>query len=140
MLIPKVRLCAREHPLFFYCEAMGGQVALMPDGSVGPCINCAEDYLQIWGKLGDPGLHERLMAGELTSQWLRRSPLFRDECEPCIGLGNCGGGCPHEAFTKTGSLDGGDARHCSTHPLLTKWAVELLADSYDESGRRGECP
>jgi len=137
MLIDRVRLCAREEPLLYYCEAMGGQVAVMPDGSVGPCINCAEDYLQIWGKVGEKRLREKMMESVLTSQWLRRSPFFNRKCESCIGLGNCGGGCPHEAFTKTGSLDGGDDRHCSTHPAVTRWIVELLAGLHEETGRKG---
>jgi uncharacterized protein len=113
---------------FFDCEANGGMLAVAPDGSISPCINMAEEYVSLWGKVGDEGIKETILGGDLTTLWLRRSPLLMDDCTNCIGLGFCGGGCAHEAYVKRGSVSSLDPRQCERIPEIIRWAVETLGE------------
>jgi len=42
----------------------------------------------------------------------RRSPLTNEICKKCVALGNCGGGCPYNAYRAKGTIDAFDERFC----------------------------
>jgi uncharacterized protein len=128
ILLDRVLQMKDEQCHFFDCEAYGGMLAVAPDGSLSPCINMAEEYRCLWGRVEDRGIREIIRRGEMTAAWRRRSPLLMDECLHCIGLGSCGGGCAHEAFVKKGSISSRDPRQCDKIPGIIRWAVEVLGE------------
>lgn len=112
---------------FRSCGAYGGQIVVMPDGSVGPCVNLTEKYSHLWGKLRSPGISQKIRKSPLTTRWLRRSPPFLERCVKCIGLGVCGGGCGEQALVTRGAIEENDQRQCGMMPGLIKLVVERTA-------------
>ncbi|MDQ7824261.1 MAG: radical SAM protein [Candidatus Eremiobacteraeota bacterium] len=119
---------AGERCTFHSCDT-AVQLSVMPDGSAGPCINLAEEFQCLWGNVRDAGIAEAMLKGGMSTRWRKRSPLNDDKCLPCIGLALCGGGCAHDAWSKTGSPDEKDERQCRTIPPLVRWAVEVSGGS-----------
>lgn len=116
---------ARGQRNHFSCEAYGGQIAVIPDGGIGPCINLAEDHHFLAGNVRDGGIRG-LITG-MAVKWRSFSPFLREECRKCIAMGICGGGCVHESFIKKGTLEGQDEKWCAMMPEIVRWAIETIS-------------
>jgi len=103
------------------CSAVGGQIVVAPDGSIGPCHafsgqrkffsgNVLEDF-NPWDNLA---FHE----------WSRRQPVNMQDCHGCSAIGICGGGCPYNAHIATGSIWGKDPQQCAYMHYLIDWMIE----------------
>ncbi|QQS61240.1 MAG: SPASM domain-containing protein [Candidatus Moraniibacteriota bacterium] len=61
--------------------------------------------------------------------WSRRSSLFMGQCQECVALGICGGGCPLQADIEKGSIWELDDRFCVHSKRTLEW---LIWDLYEK--------
>ena len=92
--ISKIRQYFREKRLRpHHCDGYGSQIAVTPDGRIGPCHIMAERGERVVASLNEDGLPEKLRTSGAMIEMARSPPFRREECQDCIGLGLCGGGC-----------------------------------------------
>ncbi len=119
-MMRKLKSFAESRVYLFDCGAAGaGQIVIAPDGEVGVCH----------GFLGSreffPANVDNIDFDPSTdfSEWGKRTPLNMPECDDCMALGICGGGCPLNALKNTGSLWGMDQRFCVHSKKTLEWLV-----------------
>lgn len=116
----------RIHP--YDCAAAGGrQIVIAPDGHVGICQGYIGSRKHFVGTIFD----KDLVAEETPTYkaWKGRTPLLMPQCQPCIALGICGGGCPCDAEISKGSLWELDERFCVHAKMTTEWLIKDLWSS-----------
>lgn len=116
----------------FDCEAAGGnQIVISPEGKVGICHGLlnAGDYIvaDVDDKTFSP------VTNNVYTEWSQRSPLNIEECQECIALGICGGGCPFVAERETGSIWGLDKQFCVHAKKTTEWLIFDLLEQSQQS-------
>jgi uncharacterized protein len=123
----KVTSFADGNVYFHDCGGCGQQMVVSPQGKVGTCQ----------GNLGS-GYHFIPMTTDLDllnhpywMEWRYRSPLNMSQCRNCIALSLCGGGCPHNARLRHGSIWALDDSFC----LHAKSAVDYLIRSVSLTSR-----
>ena len=96
----KVRAFVQGDFYFADCGGCGMQLAMAPNGDVGTChAFCGtREYFVTPDRTFDPRTHP------YWEEWRRRSPINMERCLDCIALANCGGGCPHNSYIKSGSI------------------------------------
>lgn len=93
------------------CFAVGGELVVSPDGTIGPCHNAsigAERYFT--GNVLDPKLDPERQANFM--EWHARMPVNMPGCHGCSAIGLCGGGCPYNAHLTRGSIWEKDPHQC----------------------------
>lgn len=106
----------------FDCGAAGGgQIVIAPDGDVGICHGYVSDRKYFVTDVNDTQFDPS--HSEVFQEWSKRSPLNMKECENCIALGICGGGCPLNADYETGSIWGLDSRFCVHAKTTLEWLI-----------------
>lgn len=119
-MMRRVKNFLEKTPVLSDCGGCGLQAVISPDGQIGVCqAFCGERKFFVSESFDtfEPENHP------YWKQWRRRSPLASEDCKNCIALGNCGGGCPYNAYRNTGNLNALDERFCvhakaATHFLL----------------------
>lgn len=114
------------------CLGVGGQIAVTPDGSVGPCqgfLGQPEYFpLDVFRDFGSSPYDHPLFR-----EWTTRFPLHFEECLECPAVSICGGGCPLAALREEGSIWQIDRRICSQVKPIHEWLVwDLLQKTKDE--------
>ncbi len=104
------------------CLGVGGQIAVVPDGSVGPCQGFAGDTHFFPLHVGRD-FEVSPFANELFAEWTERFPLMFDECVDCPAISICGGGCPLAALRTDGSIWKIDRRVCEQAQPIHEWLV-----------------
>lgn len=128
-MMRKVKSFVESKVYLFDCGAAGGgQIIIAPDGQVGICHGFlgSREYFPttVNATAFDPATDPTF------SEWGKRTPLNMEECQNCMSLGMCGGGCPLNAQKNEGSIWGMDKRFC-VHSLKTlNW---LIWDLYDKA-------
>lgn len=103
-------------PMHSDCAAIGHQIVVAPDGTLGICQDFVKERRTFGHTVFDPGF-DPFDDGEFRT-WAQRSPLRMEECRQCPALGICGGGCPASIEAQTGSMWNVDDRICP-HSLET---------------------
>ncbi len=116
----------------FDCNAAGGnQIIVNPSGKVGICqgLMYTGKYIvtDVWDETFDPAKDDTYI------EWAKRSPLNIKECESCIALGICGGGCPFVAEYKEGSIWDIDRQFCVHARKTLEWLIFDLFDKDNSS-------
>ncbi len=113
-----------QRPQFRFCDAIGGQIVLLPDGTAVPCQGLA----------GMPGSAVRYSGGERVLQsplfraWAARTPwLMRDCYEKCNLFSVCGGGCAYNSFMDHGDIMKLDPAGCALSKYLIGRALARIA-------------
>jgi len=116
------------------CMGVGGQIALTPDGMIGPCqvlLGVNEffplDVNVLYSKL-DSISSEDIYKDALFNEWRYRFPLNMKKCADCFAIAICGGGCPYAAYANHGSIWEIDDRVCYQSKQILEW---MLWDTYD---------
>ncbi len=114
----RIQVFENKRPCLFDCNAAGGrQIAIAPDGSVGICHEHIMDKQHFITTIHDdfnPTKSPQYL------EWNKRSPLYMDECQHCIAIGICGGGCVINTERKYGTIWKPDTRFCKqTLNILT---------------------
>lgn len=119
------RLTAFAAGRFHYrdCAAVGGELAVSPDGTTGPCHNATiggEQYFR--GNVLDPKFNPERMPNFM--EWHARMPINMPGCHGCSFIGLCGGGCPYNALVAKGSIWEKDPQQCWYMEELVNWLLE----------------
>ncbi len=136
---PLLHRLSHERINFKSCSAYGGQLSVMPDGSIGPCINLAEEYRCLWGNVHDDSIERSIVEHGSRELFQRRSPFFRKDCRSCPAIALCGGGCIHQGFVRYDDYMGMDDLHCAVFKSLLPWGVERLFEEMPWKQRRESC-
>lgn len=60
-------------------------------------------------------------------EWNKISPFNKKECQDCIALGSCGGGCPYRAYKNNNDINSIDEIFCIHSKMLIE---HLITYSY----------
>lgn len=100
-----------QHPLHADCAAIGHQIVVSPEGSIGICQDYIKDRTGFRSSVFDTNYNP--FKDDLFLEWSKRTPFRMKECHSCAALGICGGGCPASAEARTGSIWNKDNRVCA---------------------------
>jgi len=111
------------HP--YDCAASGSrQIVIAPDGQVGICHGYIGSRKHFVGTVFDNDL---IVEDTLTyKDWKKRSPITMKQCQSCVALGTCGGGCPCDAEISKGSIWELDERFCVHAKMTIDWIIKDL--------------
>lgn len=121
-MMRKVNSFVEKNIYSFDCGAAGGgQIVISPDGEVGICHGYLGERKYFPTTVEDSTFNPS--NNRVFQEWSQRSPLNMKECEECIALGICGGGCPFNAEYETGSIWGLDTRFCVHAKMTLEWLI-----------------
>jgi uncharacterized protein len=129
-MMRRVKNFLDKEPVISDCGGCGLQIVVSPDGKIGVCqAFCGEKEFFVTEPMEtfEPESHP------FWKQWRRRSPLANETCKSCIALGNCGGGCPYNAYRAKGTIDALDERFCA-HAKAT--AHFLIRDLWEKQKKK----
>ena len=109
---------------YYDCGACGQQLVVDPRGRFGPChayIHSEKNFVP-----ANPFID--IFSHPLWQEWRKRSPLNMRQCQKCIALGICGGGCPYNAESRKGSIWEIDEVFCSFACSLVTFLVKEVAE------------
>lgn len=101
------------------CSGCGRQIVVRPDGKFGVChafSGTGEFFVQPDDNF-DPYTHP------FWREWSKRSPFNMSQCHDCEALTICGGGCPHNAYLRKGSIWEVDEAFCIHAKETIRWLV-----------------
>jgi uncharacterized protein len=112
------------------CLAVGGELAVSPDGTIGPCHNAtiapnAPFKGNVLNTECDPDTQSNFI------EWHARMPLNMPGCHGCSFIGLCGGGCPLNAQLAKGTIWEKDPQQCGYMENFVDW---LLEDIWERRG------
>lgn len=110
---------------YYDCSACGQQLVVDPKGRFGPC----HAYIHSDKNFVSPEDSPDIFSHPLWQEWRSRSPLNMRECQKCVALGICGGGCPYNAEVRKGSIWDLDESFCG-------FAQSLIALFIKEVGEK----
>ncbi|MDX2462929.1 MAG: radical SAM protein [Porticoccus sp.] len=116
------------------CAAVGGELAVSPQGIVGPCHNATiggEEYFK--GNVLEPGFNPEVLPGFV--EWHARMPVNMSGCHGCSAIGLCGGGCPYNALIASGSIWKKDPQQCGYMNEFLDWLLEDIWARYSGKQR-----
>jgi uncharacterized protein len=121
-MMRKVKAFAESKVYFFDCGAAGGgQIVIAPDGEVGICHGFLGSREFFPTTVDDESFDP--VSDATFADWGRRTPLNMVECQSCMAIGICGGGCPLNALKNQGSIWGMDERFCVHSKKSLNWLV-----------------
>jgi len=128
-MMRRVKNFLDKEPVFSDCGACGLQIVVSPDGKIGVCqafCGGKEFFVTESFETFVPESHP------FWKQWRKRSPLTNDRCKKCIALGNCGGGCPYNAYRSKGAIEDIDEQFCPHAKATTYFLIRDLWEKQKE--------
>lgn len=117
------------------CLAVGGELAVSPDGTIGPCHNAtAAPNAPFRGNVLDPACAPENQSN--FAEWHARMPLNMPGCHGCSFIGLCGGGCPLNAQLAKGSIWEKDPQQCGYMEKFVNWLLEDVWERGHRDGRQ----
>ena len=117
----KVDAFVEHRPHIFDCAAEGGnQLVIAPDGEIGLChayISKRETFVT---NVDD--MNFDIAQDPVFLEWNKRTPFNMPQCQDCMALGVCGGGCAMNAKANGKSIWDLDERFC----IHAKATLEFL--------------
>ena len=113
------------------CLGVGGQIAVAPDGSVGPCQGMLgnADYFPL-NVFRD--FETSPYENALFDEWTKRFPLKFEECLECPAIALCGGGCPIASLREEGTIWEIDRRICEQVKPIHEWLLWDLHKNHQQ--------
>jgi uncharacterized protein len=108
---------------YYDCSACGQQLVVDPRGRFGLC----HAYVHNENSFFEANPSVNLFSHPLWKEWKQRSPLNMEQCQKCIALGICGGGCPYNAEVRKGSIWEVDESFCPFVRSLTTFLIKEVA-------------
>ena len=118
-IMRKLKAFTKSQVYFSDCAATGGgQIVIAPNGQVGICHGCLHNKQYFVSHVDDETFDATKHKDFI--EWSQLTPVNKEECQDCVALGICGGGCPINAMhLKEGNtIHDLDERFC-THAKLT---------------------
>lgn len=127
-ILRKVKAFFESEVYPFDCGASGGrQIVIAPDGQIGICHGFLNDRKYFMTNVND--LKFDPQKSKTYIEWNKRTPLNMPECQDCVALGICGGGCPMNAYSNNHSIWALDERFCVHAKMTLEWLIwELYAN------------
>lgn len=128
-MMRRVKNFLDKEPVLSDCGGCGLQIVVSPDGKIGVCqafCGGKEFFVAEPLETFEPKSHP------FWKQWRKRSPLTNETCKSCIALGNCGGGCPYNAYRAKGTIDALDERFCVHAKATTYFLIRDLWEKQKE--------
>lgn len=122
-MMRRVKNFINKTPVLSDCGGCGLQIVVSPDAKIGVCqAFCSEKkfFVEEPFETFEPELHP------FWKRWRRLSPLNKETCKSCIALGNCGGGCPYNAYRIKGDINAIDERFCAHAKATTRFLIQDL--------------
>jgi len=129
-MMRRVKNFLDKEPVLSDCGGCGLQIVVSPDGKIGVCqafCGGKEFFVTESFETFEPESHP------FWKKWRKRSPLTNKTCKSCIALGNCGGGCPYNAYRAKGTIDALDERFC-VHAKATTYF--LIRDLWEKQKKK----
>ncbi|MDX2462926.1 MAG: SPASM domain-containing protein [Porticoccus sp.] len=102
------------------CSAVGGQLVIAPDGSMGPCHAFTGERKYFSGNV----INDHPWENPAFHEWSRRQPVNMPGCHGCSAISICGGGCPYNAHISSGSIWDKDPQQCEYMHYLIDWMID----------------
>jgi uncharacterized protein len=116
------------------CLGVGGQIAVGPDGMLGPCQGLlgSKEYFPLHVQRD---FERSPYSQPLFEEWTKRFPLNFEECLSCPSISLCGGGCPIASLREEGTIWKIDRRICDQVKPIHQW---LMWDLHKKTNERRE--
>ncbi len=111
------------------CAGCGNEIAVLPDGSIGPCHGFASSKKYFM----PTNFRENPLKNRTWREWNARYPANMAQCKNCAIIGVCGGGCPYYAETVNGSMWARDTRHCTFCGTILSWLIKKTIELAEEN-------
>lgn len=134
-MMRRVKNFIDKTPVLSDCGGCGLQVVVSPDGKIGVCqAFCGQKEFFVSEPLEtfEPESHP------FWKQWRKRSPFSHEACQNCIAFGNCGGGCPYNAYKVSGDINALDERYCAHAKAATEFLIRDLWEQQRVSESQSE--
>ncbi len=127
-LMKKIRALSKREPIIFGCPTPSGgcMIRVLPDGQVTPCENFGLDGRFSLGNIKQIKDGRDIINHPVLKSWLGRTFQSREQCRICPGLFICGGGCPYDAWLRTGDIMEAETVSCEIAKELIKWFVKRV--------------
>ena len=128
-MMRRVKNFLDKAPVLSDCGGCGLQIVVSPDDKIGVCqAFCGGKEFFVTEPLEtfEPESHR------YWKQWRKRSPFNNEACKSCIALGNCGGGCPYNAYRAKRTIDALDERFCTHAKATTHFLIRDLWEKQRE--------
>ena len=105
---------------YHHCACCKYQIVVDPDGNIGPC------QLFLGNKLFFPGNiinNFDLLKINLFNTWVKTGSYSIKNCENCLGIGICRGGCRYVSQIINGTTDDVDIRFCKNMKKIVEYLV-----------------
>lgn len=120
-MMRKIKAFAEGRIYLNDCAGCGQQICVSPAGKVGPC----QAFLLETDEYSVPFDSDLDCATDpIWVHWRGRSPVAMEECQSCIALGICGGGCPYSAYLNHADIFKLDDNFC----VHAKMILEFMFD------------
>lgn len=121
-MMRKLKAFTKSKLYLFDCAAAGGnQMVIAPDGKVGCCHGA------LYNREYFPTSVDNIDFNPTTNKdylaWADRTPINMEECQKCVALGICGGGCALTAKKNKGGLMDLDERFCVHAKMTLNWMI-----------------
>ncbi len=125
--IRKVESFAKAKVCVSDCGAVGGnQIIIQPDGKIGACEGFIGERKFMVSDIYDKEFDPKKI--DVYNEWGKRKPLLMDQCQDCVALGICGGGCLVAAIKNEGDIFALNRINCDHMINTVNW---LIWDLYD---------
>lgn len=134
-MMRKLKAFSKSQVYFSDCAATsGGQIVISPNGDVGICHGCLHNKEYFISNVDDKKFDASKDENFLL--WSNLTPINKKECQSCVALGICGGGCPINAthLKKTNTIHDLDERFCIHSKLTLEFLIKDLYRIIKESG------
>ena len=107
------------------CYAAGAnQLVVTPKGELGVCHAFLNDRQYFNASVFDENFDYKSNRSFLY--WRKRMPILMHECQTCVCLGICGGGCAYAAAYRNGSIYELDKGFCIQSKKILRWLLRDL--------------
>jgi len=107
-------------------------ISVEPNGQVSACDRFAGNSKISFGNITESSLEE-IMTSPIRQEIMRRWSILNDgECKECEWRSICHGGCPHEAFVKTGSILEKDP-NCEAYKEIFSHISNIIAHELEKA-------
>ncbi|MBU0699804.1 radical SAM protein [bacterium] len=121
----RLKALAEQKPVLRSCPGSSGwsMIRILPDGTITLCENMGLRNKAVLGNINNHPSPEDIINHSETMDWNNRYPYNINGCLACSAISICGGGCPYDAFLKTGSIHNPEQRSCYLSKHLLEWAI-----------------
>lgn len=128
----------RDEVQYHPCHGCGKQIALAPNGMIGPC-QAYLGTLKNFQKMSDFYSINDLRANPIFQKWKNISMFHCSKCRSCYLLPVCPGDCPYDWDNRTGSLLDVPEGYCITRKAMFDYMMHRIVSGKNIMFRHAPC-